>query len=105
VYADENLRIFIEQEGNCGLLKILRFSGRNPDGGYYFPSAYASEKYGLTAHVAEPDLYGCLLSLIIQVVLAVFLRRRERGLLCYKANKQLIFWLCWGIMRIHQLWR
>jgi hypothetical protein len=40
----ENLRIFDEQEEVCGLLKISRFSGRNPDCRQYFSAAYALEK-------------------------------------------------------------
>ena len=81
----ENLRIFDESERNCGNLKIKDFPGEwriakililpmrsalqtckplglqpLPDGRYYFPSAYTSGKYGLTAHVAEPDFFRLL---------------------------------------------
>jgi len=40
----ENLKIFDELEKDCGLLKISRFSGRNPDRRYYFPAAFALGK-------------------------------------------------------------
>jgi len=43
-YFIENLRIFDEGKKDCGLLKISQFSGRNPDGRYYFSAAYALEK-------------------------------------------------------------
>jgi len=51
---NENLRIFIEKEEDFGLLKISRFSRRNPDRGNYFSAAYAPEKYGSGVHAAAP---------------------------------------------------
>ena len=38
---------------------LEEFENLKSDGRYYFPSAYTSGKYGLTAHVAEPDFFGC----------------------------------------------
>jgi len=52
---NENLRIFIEKEEDFGLLKISRFSGRNPDRRNYFSAAYALEKYGCGVHAAASD--------------------------------------------------
>jgi len=40
----ENLRILDEREEDCGLLKISRFSGRNPDCMYCFFYADAPKK-------------------------------------------------------------
>ena len=40
----ENLRIFTEEEKDCGLLKISQFSGRNPDQTNCFSAACALEK-------------------------------------------------------------
>jgi len=56
---NEKLRVFIEKKKDFGLLKILRFSGRNPDRRNYFSAAYALEKYGRGVHAAAPDLSGC----------------------------------------------
>ena len=39
---------------DCGLLKISRFSGRNPDRGYCFFAAYALKKPNST--YTPPDL-------------------------------------------------
>lgn len=55
----ENLKIFSEQAEDCGLLKISRFSGRNPDQTNYFSSACALEKYIRDVHAAAYDLSGC----------------------------------------------
>lgn len=51
---DENLRISIEMEKDSGLLKISRFSGRNPDYRYDLSFTYAIEKSNPT-HMS-PDL-------------------------------------------------
>jgi len=56
---NENPRIFIEKKEDFGLLKISRFSGRNPDCRKYFSFAYAPEKNGRGVHAAAPDLTGC----------------------------------------------
>jgi len=55
---NENLRIFIEEEEDFGLLKISRFSGRNPDRRIYFSAAYALEKYGHGVPAAASDFSG-----------------------------------------------
>ena len=52
---DENLRIFIEEEEDCGNLKISRFSERFPDRRYYFPAACALRKYKRDVHAAALD--------------------------------------------------
>jgi len=65
---NENLRIFIEKEEDFGLLKISRFSGRNPDGRNNFSAAYAPEKYGRGVHAAAPDLPGCPVKVFLQTV-------------------------------------
>ena len=53
----ENLRIFLEGEGDCGNLKISRFSGRFPDRRNCFSSACAPEK--LNARYTPPrSIYG-----------------------------------------------
>ena len=44
----ENLRIFTEEEKDCGLLKISQFSGRNPDQTNCFSAACALEKPAAT---------------------------------------------------------
>jgi len=56
---NENLRIFIEKEEDSRLLKISRFSGRNPDRRNYFSAAYAPEKYGRGVYAAAPGFTGC----------------------------------------------
>ena len=53
--CNENLRIFIAQEEDCRLLKISRFSGRNPDGRCDFFFARAAKESKRAVHAAALD--------------------------------------------------